>query len=214
MPVTMKQVVDALLPEEPEYRAAAERLGPEALPLLRQLVEGDNLELATKAASLAGHLRGPEALAVLHLAAGSAMPSVRVAAAAASRNLSSEQAETILTSLVADTDAGVRKVAISAVSPDAGDQLRAAVARVAAQAGAVPATGAEVQTATREYGEPQYPMVDPLAVPGGTSEEVAGEPGVRAAPPEPPSGEERSYPAGEATEAPPGLDAPPPAPGY
>lgn len=214
MPVTMKQVVDALLPEEPDYQAAAASLGPEVLPLLRQLVEGDNLELATKAASLAGHFEGGQAIAVLHVAAASALPSVRVAAAAAARNLPSEQASRVLTALVADSDAGVRKVAMSAVPPDASDELRAALMKAAPHTADVQAASALAEPAGGEYAEPQYPMVDPLEVPGLTADEAAMGLGTLAKPGEQPSPEQPSYPTIGAAEAPPGVNAPPAAPGY
>lgn len=38
MPVTMKQLLGALLPEEPDYPWSAAELGPDVLPLLEQLV--------------------------------------------------------------------------------------------------------------------------------------------------------------------------------
>jgi hypothetical protein len=213
MPVTMKQVLDALLPDEPEYREAAARLGPDALPLLRQLVQGDNLELATKAASMAGHIQDPQAASVVSAAAASPLPSVRVAAAAAARHLSSQQASRVLATLVADTDAGVRKVAMKAVPADPDDQLRAAVARAAPAISEAQATSAVAEPAAVETEGPQYPMVDPLEVSGPPEYEPAGGLDATATPGET-TGDEPSYPAAGADEAPPGVDAPPGAPGY
>ncbi len=130
MPVTMEQVVNALMPDEPDYQAAA-RLGPEALPLLQQLVAGDNPELATKAASLAGHIAHPQAAGVLQVAASSILPTVRVAAAAATRHLPADMVSPVLQRLLSDTDAGVRKVALSAVPEAAAEELRASVRHAA-----------------------------------------------------------------------------------
>jgi hypothetical protein len=132
VPVTMEQVVNALLPDEVDYQAAA-TLGPEALPLLEQLVAGDNPELATKAASLAGHIAHPQAAGVLQVAANSDLPTVRVAAAAATRHLPADMVTPVLQRLLSDGDAGVRKVALSAVPEAADEELRASV-RQAAQA--------------------------------------------------------------------------------
>ncbi len=128
----MEQVVNALLPDEPDYQAAA-TLGPEALPLLQQLVAGDNVELATKAASLAGHIDHPQAAGVLQVAANSNLPTVRVAAAGATRHLPAHMVTPVLQRLLLDADAGVRKVALSAIPEAAGEELRASV-RQAAQA--------------------------------------------------------------------------------
>lgn len=130
MPVTMEQVRFALLPEEPDYLAAAE-LGPEALPLLRELVDGSDPELATKAASLAALIDDPGAVDVLHAAARSEHPSARVAAAQATRKVSAQAAAPVLARLVADNDAGVRKVAISAVPETRAPGLQQALERVA-----------------------------------------------------------------------------------
>lgn len=129
MTVTMEQVRNALLPEEPDYRAAAE-LGPEALPLLRELVDGDDAELATKAASLAGLIDHPDSVSVLEAAVGSAHASTRVAAAFATKHLSAERAGPVLARLLADDDAGVRKMAITSIPEEATAELRAALAQV------------------------------------------------------------------------------------
>src|SRR5689334_2782124 len=107
MPVTIQDVVNQLDREEPDYRQAA-RLGPDALPFVRQLIEGDNIALASKAAFLAGQIRGAGSLQVLEIASRHPNPVVRVAAAASARNftgLSSALANTFLN----DTDPGVRK---------------------------------------------------------------------------------------------------------
>jgi len=137
MPVTMEQVHFALLPEEPDYVAAA-ALGPEAMPLLQELVAGGDPELATKAASLAGLIDDPGAPDVLHAAASSDHPSARVAAAHATRQMSAELAAPVLTRLVAADDAGVRKVAINAVPESATPELRQALERVVEDDGHAP----------------------------------------------------------------------------
>ena len=48
MPVTMEQVINELDREEPEYQQAAQ-LGPEALPHLITLIQGDNLNIGVVA---------------------------------------------------------------------------------------------------------------------------------------------------------------------
>jgi hypothetical protein len=107
MPVTIQDVVNQLDREEPNYAQAA-RLGPDALPFVRQLIQGDNVALASKAAFLAGQISGEGSLQVLEIASRHPDPVVRVAAAASARNftgLSSTLANTFLN----DADPGVRK---------------------------------------------------------------------------------------------------------
>jgi HEAT repeat protein len=106
--VSMKDVRKVLDPDEPDYAAAA-RLGEEAVPHLDQLVRGDDAMLASKAAYAASLIvGGAETVAT---AAVSEDPIVRVAAAAAARNLPREQARHVLGQLSDDEDAGIRKVA-------------------------------------------------------------------------------------------------------
>lgn len=56
MPIVMDQVLNQLDRDEPNYLQAA-RLGAEALPHLITLIQGQNVGLAAKAASLAGFHR-------------------------------------------------------------------------------------------------------------------------------------------------------------
>jgi HEAT repeats len=117
MAVTMKDVRAALDPEEPKYEEAAEKLGPEAMPHLEQLVSSGDTMIASKAAYLASLIKHDKTTDVVAAAAASDDPAVRVAAAAAASNLAAAGASTVLEELVGDPDPGVRKVARSAV-PD------------------------------------------------------------------------------------------------
>lgn len=107
MPVTLQDVIRQLDREEPDYAQAA-RLGPEALAHLRELIQGNNIGLAAKAACLAGMINADESVSVLELAARHADPVVRVAAAASAKNLT-EMTTTLATTFLDDIDAGVRK---------------------------------------------------------------------------------------------------------
>jgi len=135
MSVTMKDVLEVLEPDEPNYNRAAS-LGPDALPHLRTLVEGEDPMLAAKAAYAASLLEGDQGKDVVVAAANSDTASVRVAAAAAANNLPTESAVEVLMELVDDNDAGVRKVALSSVPADAPQQLSE---KVEARRGAGPA---------------------------------------------------------------------------
>jgi hypothetical protein len=107
MPVTMEQVINQLDREEPDYGQAAQ-LGSEALPHLITLIQGENLGLAAKAASLAGLINASQSADVLEIAAQHPEPVVRVAAAASAKNLTSIPTSLTM-ELLNDSDAGVRK---------------------------------------------------------------------------------------------------------
>jgi HEAT repeat protein len=111
----MEQVLNHLDREEPDYAQAAQ-LGPEALPLLAELVQGDDEARATKAASLAGAIQSRESADVLEMAARDDRPGVRVAAAAATERLPGPEADRVLAVLLDDHDAGVRKMALRAAA--------------------------------------------------------------------------------------------------
>jgi HEAT repeat protein len=115
MPVTMNDVRAFLTQDEVNY-AAARNLGPEALPLLNELVRGGDLNLASKAAYLASLIPGEQAEAVVHAAAASAEPVVRVAAAAGLRNMAPAAAERVFDKVKTDADVGVRKAALQSAA--------------------------------------------------------------------------------------------------
>jgi hypothetical protein len=118
--VTMKDVRAAIDPDEPDYEAAAVRLGQDALPFLRELAAGSDTMLASKAVSLAGTIGGPEAVAVVDEAAHASPQELRVVAAAAAGQLGPD-ADGVLADLLADGDAGVRKYALRALPGDDAD---------------------------------------------------------------------------------------------
>lgn len=114
MAVSKEQVVAVLRPDEPDYRAAARHLGAEASPILAELAGGDDLELASKAASLAGFIETEAARPALTTALAHANPIVRTAAAA-SLNQHPPLTEELANSLLADPDTSVRKRALRAL---------------------------------------------------------------------------------------------------
>ena len=113
MPVTMQQVRAQLDRDEPDYPAAA-RLGPEALPHLRQLAQGADPMLASKAVYLASLIGTDQSVTIVNEAAAKPDPIVRAAAAGAVRNLDRAPNQ-LLNSLLNDQDAGVRKVALRSI---------------------------------------------------------------------------------------------------
>lgn len=115
MAITMQDVRAWLDRDELDYPAAAAALGAGAVPHLKQLVQGRDPMLASKAAYLASLIRAPDALGVLELATTRGEAAVRVAAAAALRNLdpvAAKKADAVAKRLNADKDAGVRRLVV------------------------------------------------------------------------------------------------------
>jgi HEAT repeat protein len=116
----MSQVKSALEPEEPQYREAA-KLGAEALPHLKKLVDDDDPLLASKATYLAGLIDAEGSGAIVALAAQSDQVTVRVAAANSAANVTDADSA-VYEGLLADNDVGVRRAAVKSIgSSDRGD---------------------------------------------------------------------------------------------
>ena len=108
MPVSKDDVIQALQVDEPDYPAVARHLGADAAPILAELAEGDEVELASKAASLAGFLTTDAARPVLQRGATNKIAAVRSAAAGALER-QPELVNELSSQLLVDADAGVRK---------------------------------------------------------------------------------------------------------
>lgn len=130
MTITMSEVRSHLDRDEVDYDEAA-ALGPQALPLLQELVAGDDPMLASKAAYLASLIPGEQQAQVLEMAARSADPLVRVAAASGLGNLDERNAESLADGLLGDDDLGVRKLAIRSVARFGSDPMAVRLRRVA-----------------------------------------------------------------------------------
>ena len=129
MPVTMKQVLAEIDRDEPDYAKAA-KLGPEAVPHLRQIAEADDPLRASKAAYLASLIPGKESLDLLTAAAGRHEAEIRVAVAHALRNTKNAP-HAVLEQLLDDRDPGVRKVTLRTVGHLKVPALRDKVATIA-----------------------------------------------------------------------------------
>jgi HEAT repeat protein len=132
MAVSMEDVLQILEAEEPDYESGA-RLGPEVLPHLETLINGPDVGLAAKAASLAGLIGDERSVSVLEQAARRQERVVRVAAAAGARNLPESVSARVLLALLEDEDAGVRKVALSSAAESPAEELRQKVAELRAR---------------------------------------------------------------------------------
>jgi HEAT repeat protein len=128
MAVTMKQVLAAIDRDEPDYAEAA-KLGPDALPHLAQIAEASDLLRASKAAYLASLIPGSASADLLQKAAKRHEPEVRVAVAHALRN-TTKTPDAVFESLLADSDVGVRKVAIATVGRVGAPSLKATLTQL------------------------------------------------------------------------------------
>jgi hypothetical protein len=129
MAVTLEQVRRLLLPDEPNYIVAA-RLGAQALPHLRTLVNSKDQMLASKAAYLATLIDHEGAAAVLGDAAKSSSAVVRVAAASGARNVRHPSVSGVVSRLLNDKDTGVRKMAIKAAADSTNSALLAQLGQI------------------------------------------------------------------------------------
>jgi HEAT repeat protein len=131
MPVTMQQVLAEIDSEEPRYDQIR-ALGPDALPHLDMLVEADDGLRAAKAAYAASLIGGADSIDLLRKAADHQDPQVRVAAASGLKNAADQAPTEVLESLLADEDAGVRKMAVGTAGDLNRADLRDKVAGIAA----------------------------------------------------------------------------------
>ncbi|MEO8053154.1 MAG: HEAT repeat domain-containing protein [Acidobacteriota bacterium] len=130
MPVTMKQVLNTIDKDEPDYEAAA-RLGPEALPHLQMIIEADDPLRAAKAAYAATLIGGTDSKGVLQKAAEHHDPQVRIAVAHGLRHSADPARVQVLRALLGDADAGVRKVTLASAGPLAETDLREKISAMA-----------------------------------------------------------------------------------
>lgn len=130
MPITMKQVLAEIDRDEPNYAALA-KLGKDALPHLQLIIDGDDPLRASKAAYAVGLIGGAGSAEALQKAAEHQDPQVRIAVAHALRKSTGPSRIKMLDRLLDDEDAGVRKVAVSAVGDMPTAELRKKVAALA-----------------------------------------------------------------------------------
>ncbi len=125
--VTMNDVIRMLLPDEADLHKAAAVLGPEALPHLAALVDGDDLMLAAKATYVAGLIPDPRGARIVQHAATKKERMVRLAAATVAQRMPAKRAGEIVITLLRDEDPEARQMAIEAVRPDSPGEVHAAL---------------------------------------------------------------------------------------
>lgn len=123
MSIGFEDVIQVVAPEEPDYESAA-KLGPDALPHLREIADGSDAMLASKAAYVASLIEDDGAISVLETAAHNDDVTVRVAAAAGIANLRGRDVAGVVAQLLDDPDGGVRRCALESMPGATGLQLR------------------------------------------------------------------------------------------
>lgn len=123
MPRNLEELTAQLSDIEPSEATYA-GLGPEDVPQLQQLLGSDQGWLAARAVHALARVDAEQARTALQQAASSPRPEVRVALASAAPALPTQVSDEVLTTLLADQEAGVRKFAVRAVSDRNGPAVR------------------------------------------------------------------------------------------
>jgi hypothetical protein len=131
MTITMQQVRAQLDRDEPDYRQAAQALGPDALPHLEQIIRKGDAESASRAVYLASLFVHERASALVAMGMERPEATLHVTVAAAARNLVPQLRATMLLRLLDEDDVGVRKFALRAVPEQPESALVAKVERLA-----------------------------------------------------------------------------------
>ena len=129
MSVTMNDVLAYLEPDEPNYAQAA-KLGPDALPYLKEIIDKPDVMLASKAAYLVSLIKSDKSISILEHAARNKEPIVRIAVASGIRNISERDANIFLDKFIEDKDVGVRKVTLKSVAKFKSDLITSKVQKL------------------------------------------------------------------------------------
>ncbi len=127
-----QEVIQFLRQDELDYPAGAAKFGAEALPLLKELINGSDEDLAVKAAYLAGYINDTSVKDVIADAASNKFTAVRIAAAFSAQKLKAADATAVLEKVLEDNDPGVLKIAMrSAQSMNLAKNLKTQISKIA-----------------------------------------------------------------------------------
>lgn len=118
-----------LLAIEPDYGFLASH-GDEAVPQLREWVEGDDTRLAERALVLAAHIGSSRSLELVREAASSPHGSLRAVAAANAVRMDPVEQRQCLESLLRDAEPSIRRLAVRAVGEAGDTELTALLAAI------------------------------------------------------------------------------------
>lgn len=110
-----QELIQFLRQDELDYPAGAAKFGAAVLPLLTELINGTDENLAVKAAYLAGYINDGAVKGIIRNAASNKFAAVRVAAAFSAQKMKGADATAILEHSLEDSDPGVLKVAMRSV---------------------------------------------------------------------------------------------------
>ena len=131
MPVTMKDVVNILDRDEPDYEAL-EAFGADALPHLELLAQSRDPLRAAKAAYAGTLINGAAATNLIQQSVKHSDPQVRIAVAHALGRIGARAPVNLVLQLLDDTDVGVRKIALRTAASVGKIELREKVRSIAA----------------------------------------------------------------------------------
>ena len=115
MPMTLEQLRNQLSAIESDVGIYA-GIGPSEIPLLEQLLQDKEAWMASRAVFALSRVPDIRAVTILSRAVADPRQEVRVAVATSVNNLKPADANNILLKLLTDTELGVRKFAVQAVS--------------------------------------------------------------------------------------------------
>lgn len=110
-----QDLIQFLRQDELDYPAGAAKFGAAVLPLLTELINGNDENLAVKAAYLAGYINDGAVKGIIGDATSNKFAAVRVAAAFSAQKMKGADATAILERSLEDNDPGVLKVAMRSV---------------------------------------------------------------------------------------------------
>ena len=136
MAVTRERVLQLLDSEEPDYRAAAIEAAGDSWDVLEAMVQEADVSIAARAASLVATLAqnpalSSQAVPAIGKAAAHADANVRAVAAFAATRVG-PSGDDIVTDLLEDADAGVRRLAFRGLAPPLAPPIAVAVQTLAA----------------------------------------------------------------------------------
>ena len=115
MPMTLDQIKNQLSAIEPDDSTYS-GIGTSEIPFLDQLLQDKEVWMASRAVFALSRVSDVNAVTILSRATADPRQEVRVAVAASVSNLKPQDANNILLKLLTDTELGVRKFAVQAVS--------------------------------------------------------------------------------------------------
>ncbi len=113
---TNQEIIDFLRQDELDYPSAAAKFGKAAIPFIKELINSNDENLATKATYLIGYIGDSSLKDTLVSAASHKFTTVRIAAAFGAQHLGANAGQAVLDKALEDNDAGVVKLAMNSAT--------------------------------------------------------------------------------------------------